>query len=560
MSSDCFTIRVDRVEGDVCVLSCLTGTAGGVDDLCITRSFALHVLRDAATRRDDPRWELEARPDSKGARAQRLRALLPVIDALPSPAPLVEALPEIGFDKEWYQERVDRFVRETVLLARHNDLGEDELSARVGAIQHDTDDELERTERMWEQTHWYTLEVHVTDPRWLEHLVVGMEFGTTAFDWWSDDPRSAPYPPPREAAPSRTIAEVLELYDRFVDALVDKAKPLSQESWRKGFDGLDVEVREIAASTEDEIAALEARFGVRVPDDLRAFWSRPIRNVTIADGSLDVLVQMHFVGASDSARQMAISNEIAGNMTCYGDNDREIKRLMRFGIPFEEEETHCLVDADPEASTGVRRMSFDGPPELTPIAPSFTRYLEHLIAAGGYGYGPVDDRFDAFWERIGALVPTAIETSRNLWLAHLARWAEPPAEAYPEQEATTPRVILATAADLGKAISAKLRKRYGSRPIWFLRGEDADRMTIFDRIEEPDPDEDVSDVMDAIDGLSAGEDEAIQAIVGAAGSIEYGLHTAATLEDAREAFAADGFEVIEASTEGVAWPRSLGRG
>jgi hypothetical protein len=190
MSSDCFTIRVDRVEGDVCVLSCLTGTVGGLHDLCLSRSFALHVLHDASRRRNDVRYDLDAWP-SKGPRAERLRELLPEIERRAGTAPLVEACPEIGFDKKWHQENVDRFVRVTVLLARHNDLGEDELGNRVGAIQDATQDELERTERMWKDAHWFELEVRVTDPRFLEHLVVGMEFGTTAFDWWYDDPRSA---------------------------------------------------------------------------------------------------------------------------------------------------------------------------------------------------------------------------------------------------------------------------------------------------------------------------------------------------------------------------------
>src|SRR6185436_8190996 len=88
MSSDCFEVRVAKVSGTEVMLDVLTSTAGGVDDCCTSRSFALLVLADALRRAtdlvpgewDDPKRDAEVQRLYAKADANALHAALPSTD------------------------------------------------------------------------------------------------------------------------------------------------------------------------------------------------------------------------------------------------------------------------------------------------------------------------------------------------------------------------------------------------------------------------------------------------------------------------------------------------
>ncbi|MDC0667053.1 hypothetical protein [Nannocystis radixulma] len=186
MSSDCFEVRVASMDGTKVRLDVLTLTAGGLTDLCSSRAFALRVLDDALRRAADlvpGRWDT-----AQGkAEAQRLRAKW-------EQTALRAALPDNRSDwyvsEAWMRGHVGRFVASCTLVERRNFLSEEELSARereieeaVGGVCYTNQHHIWQPMR-WQRCHNFTLDVVVTDPRWSEHLEVGLVFPTTAFDVW----------------------------------------------------------------------------------------------------------------------------------------------------------------------------------------------------------------------------------------------------------------------------------------------------------------------------------------------------------------------------------------
>lgn len=185
MSSDCFDVRVRSVAGRDVVFDVLTGTAGGYDDLCASRSFALCLMSDALRRSVDSLpggWD---NPERQGEARRRYQAH--------ESAPLTQALAHEGtwyVSERWMRDNVGRFITECRLLERRNDLGDEELQHRSLAIEQEFGGALYTNQRhlwqprRWQRCHNYTLQVLLTDPRWGAHLSPGLEFGTTAFDVW----------------------------------------------------------------------------------------------------------------------------------------------------------------------------------------------------------------------------------------------------------------------------------------------------------------------------------------------------------------------------------------
>jgi len=134
-------------------------------------------------------------------------------------------------------------------------------------------------------------------------------------------------------------------------------------------------------------------------------------------------------------------------------------------------------------------------------------------------------------------------------------------EAAPAQ--ARPRLIFCNVASLGTLLTEKARAKYGERPLWFGRGSDQEGhpVSLFDRVAEPRSNKVVEEILSVLGTLPRNADiaESLHALVGDDDSLFYGFHVGATLEQAREAFLADGYELIERREPGVAWPPVLGR-
>jgi hypothetical protein len=164
------------------VLHCLTGFDGHVLRLATSRSFALMVLQDAKDHATDYEYVGPRSPMSTyknleqiGQRSQQ------------ASSPLNDAIPE-GDDTStaaWHEANAPRFVASTKLLARRNVRSEDDLiKARQDIL--DLGETWKLVEAGWVWLHNYDLEVEVTDPKYVSHLIEGHLFATTAFDAWEE--------------------------------------------------------------------------------------------------------------------------------------------------------------------------------------------------------------------------------------------------------------------------------------------------------------------------------------------------------------------------------------
>jgi hypothetical protein len=185
--ADLFEIRIAKLDGTKVTLDVLNDFGRGV---CDSESFALLCLDDCllwAAIRVPGEWT-----DPKHlAEVQRLKAR---DDA----SALRKALPSRNTSnwyksQEWMKENVRRFIASCKLVERRNDLPEGELENREKAILEKFGGALyTKQHHLWQPLRWrdchnYTLEVVVTDPKWAEHLEVGLCFGTTAYDvWWEE--------------------------------------------------------------------------------------------------------------------------------------------------------------------------------------------------------------------------------------------------------------------------------------------------------------------------------------------------------------------------------------
>ena len=201
-----------------------------------------------------------------------------------------------------------------------------------------------------------------------------------------------------------TIDKLMDAYDTFVEALPKIAD-------------LAVTIEPFTRSTAAEITALEQLLHVRVPDDLRRFWTRGYHNVGIEDGKA-VIGAQRFVDAKGAMAQAKISLGLA-----HDEADDVIKRWDASGIPFTADEEYCLVDMSKAGAGRVFQNRTDGEPEKAPIAATFTKYFEAWLASGCFSYGNADAKvFSRYWHRVDKLVRIRITPEHNDWLLHVGRW------------------------------------------------------------------------------------------------------------------------------------------
>jgi hypothetical protein len=161
----------------------LTGFDGYVGSLCTSRSFALIVLHDARGHASDVDYVAPQEPASVFRTYEQLarraeRASSPLNDEIPDGADLSE--------RAWHAANTSRFIASTRLLERRNARSDSEMIETLQDVV-----ELGATWKLvevgWKQLHNYDLEVEVTDPKYVNHLVEGQLFATTAFDAWDED-------------------------------------------------------------------------------------------------------------------------------------------------------------------------------------------------------------------------------------------------------------------------------------------------------------------------------------------------------------------------------------
>lgn len=120
-----------------------------------------------------------------------------------------------------------------------------------------------------------------------------------------------------------------------------------------------------------------------------------------------------------------------------------------------------------------------------------------------------------------------------------------------EDEDPAPRVIVATVGDLGSWIPEASRVTYASRPVWFLREQDAQLVGVFERLPEGVMAKDASDaILAGLRSFSLDQNENLQWLLGVTGGMQYGFHVDASLDEVVESFEDDGFIVVPAVSGG----------
>ncbi len=202
MSTDTFYVRVGKKAGREVTLHCLTGFAGTPRDFGSGRAFALMLLLDAKRRACDIDYLVRGAPK---AVAKKRVALAKEAEEAESPLHS-DAGAAVVWDDRWHAEHTPRFVARSRLLARHN--------AASDGLLYKARRELSPLEKKgmgafldaaWTRLHHFDLSVKVTDERYLQHLVEGHIFGTTAFDAW-DEKRL----PPLKKEPAKKARPVKE--------------------------------------------------------------------------------------------------------------------------------------------------------------------------------------------------------------------------------------------------------------------------------------------------------------------------------------------------------------
>lgn len=117
-------------------------------------------------------------------------------------------------------------------------------------------------------------------------------------------------------------------------------------------------------------------------------------------------------------------------------------------------------------------------------------------------------------------------------------------DAEDDDEEETPCVVLGRLSDLKGFGDPALLRKHGDRPVWFMIQNDADFMTLFDKHRErPVPPALSRSIMDVLRSFADTESDALQMVLGATDTLEFGFHEGASLDDVTEAFEDDGFDV-----------------
>ncbi|WP_163868728.1 hypothetical protein [Myxococcus eversor] len=204
MSTDTFYVRVGKTVGREVTMHCLTGFGGGPRDFGSGRAFALMLLLDAKRRASDIDYLVRGAPKA----VAKARVALAKKAEKAESSLHVEAGAAVVWEERWHAEHTPRFVARARVIARHN--------AESDGLLYKARRELRPLEEKgkgafldaaWKRLHHFDLLVKVTDEKYLQHLVEGHIFGTTAFEAWNEKllppVKQAPAKEPKPAKKTR---------------------------------------------------------------------------------------------------------------------------------------------------------------------------------------------------------------------------------------------------------------------------------------------------------------------------------------------------------------------
>ncbi len=199
------------------------------------------------------------------------------------------------------------------------------------------------------------------------------------------------------------IIDLLEIYHIFVDEVEESGK-------------FDIKFDKIDNIDSQNIANFVKETDLFVPKDVWTFWEEGLMSISFTDEKNRFAAGTDFLPFKYVKRDADMLREMAENYDDEEDKEEmELRRLHLFGIPLTFEEPCLILDAQPERSeNGVYRILYDGSSLKEAIAPDFTTFWEHWLAAGCF----IKGNFEAYWEVVSEFVTLQIPHKDNLWLRY----------------------------------------------------------------------------------------------------------------------------------------------
>lgn len=179
----------------------------------------------------------------------------------------------------------------------------------------------------------------------------------------------------------------------------------------KSIPGLEPTPGELVPGKASAISAFEKKFGVTLPDDVRAFLRRGLRHASAhTPGDAFGSIGFDFIGLKSMERMMKLHRD---STRFTRDDARQTALLMR-GVPLSYSEPRLVVHCGPGRETGGIYHYSPRNPVLPPITRSLTDFLRHWLAAGCFG----SHGFKAVWSLVEPHVPVKLSRKKNLWLRY----------------------------------------------------------------------------------------------------------------------------------------------
>ncbi len=206
----------------------------------------------------------------------------------------------------------------------------------------------------------------------------------------------------RPASPKTSGGGELEEICTAIEAFFEKLPSI---------EGLDPTPSELAPEKASAISAFEKKWGVTLPDDVRAFLRRGLRHASASTpGDRFGSMGFDFIGL----KHMAKVTQIHRGLTRFTRDDENQTDLLMRGVPLSYSEPLLVVHCGPGRLAGAIYHYSPRNPVLPPIARSLTEFLRHWLAAGCFS----SHDFKAVWSLVGPHVPVKLSPKKNLWLRY----------------------------------------------------------------------------------------------------------------------------------------------
>jgi predicted DNA-binding WGR domain protein len=217
-----------------------------------------------------------------------------------------------------------------------------------------------------------------------------------------------PVPPKasaRRARPASTRASGGDELEELCTAIEEYFEKL------KSVEGLDLTPEELVPEKASAISAFEKKFGVMLPDEVRAFLRRGLRHASaFTPGDAFGRIGFDFIGLKHMTRMMQIHRE----STRFTRDDAKQTDLLMHGVALSYSEPRLVVHCGPGRAAGAIYHYSPRNPLLPPVTRSLTEFLRHWLATGCFG----SHDFDAVWSLVEPHVPVKLSRKKNLWLRY----------------------------------------------------------------------------------------------------------------------------------------------